>query len=138
MEAQVLAALSDAPGPVTAAWVHGRFGGDLAYTTVMTILTRLHAKRAVTRERAGRSFQWRAASDEAGLAALRMRRVLDAEADRGAVLARFVTTLSPDDERVLRDLLGLPEDGDMDGDMDSGMDGGMDSDTAGGAAGAEG
>ncbi|MEV7422560.1 BlaI/MecI/CopY family transcriptional regulator [Streptomyces sp. NPDC091212] len=111
LEAQVLGALRQAPGPVNAAWVRGRLGGGLAYTTVMTILTRLHAKHAVTRERAGRSFQWRAASDGAGLAALRMRKVLDAEADRGAVLAQFVTTLSPDDERLLRDLLGLPEDG---------------------------
>ncbi|WP_245703131.1 BlaI/MecI/CopY family transcriptional regulator [Streptomyces lushanensis] len=110
LESLVLAALRQAPGPVTAAWVQERLGGDLAYTTVMTILTRLQAKRAVTRERAGRSFEWRAASDEAGLAALRMRKVLDAEADREAVLARFVTALSADDERLLRDLLGLPED----------------------------
>ncbi|MFJ2115843.1 BlaI/MecI/CopY family transcriptional regulator [Streptomyces sp. NPDC087850] len=124
LEAQVLAALGQAPGPVTAAWVQGRLGGDLAYTTVMTILTRLHAKRAVTRERAGRSFEWRAASDEAGLAALRMRRVLDAEADREAVLARFVTTLSPDDERLLRDLLGFAEEGPPDGDRVDGGPGG--------------
>lgn len=88
-----------------------QLGGDLAYTTVMTILTRLQAKRAVTRERVGRFFEWCATSDEAGLAALRMRRVLDAESDREAVLARFVTTLSPDDERLLRDLLNLPEEG---------------------------
>ncbi|MEU0397689.1 BlaI/MecI/CopY family transcriptional regulator [Streptomyces sp. NPDC006208] len=105
LEAQVLAALRQAPGPVTAAWVQDRLGGDLAYTTVMTILTRLHAKGAVARERAGRSFEWTAVADEAGLAALRMRKVLDAEADREAVLASFVTALSARDERLLRDLL---------------------------------
>jgi predicted transcriptional regulator len=105
LEAQVLAALRQAPGAVTAAWVQDRLGGDLAYTTVMTILTRLHAKGAVTRERAGRSFAWTAVADEAGLAALRMRKVLDAEADREAVLASFVTALSARDERLLRDLL---------------------------------
>lgn len=44
-------------------------------------------------------------ADEAGLAALRMRKVLDGEPDRGAVLASFVTALSPDDERLLRALL---------------------------------
>ncbi len=92
-------------GPATAAWVQERLDGDLAYTTVMTILSRLLAKGAVTRERLGRAFVWQAASDEAGLAALRMRRVLDAEADREAVLASFVTALSPDDERLLRGLL---------------------------------
>ncbi|QDQ10247.1 BlaI/MecI/CopY family transcriptional regulator [Streptomyces spectabilis] len=106
LEAQVLAALHEAPGPVGAVWVQGRVGGDLAYTTVMTILTRLLAKGVVSRERAGRSFHWRSTADEAGLAALRMRKVLDSERDRGAVLASFVTTLSADDERLLRELLG--------------------------------
>jgi predicted transcriptional regulator len=105
LEAQVLAALRQAPGPVNAAWVQERLGGDLAYTTVMTILTRLHIKGAVARERAGRSFEWTPVADEAGLAALRMRKVLDAEADREAVLTSFVTALSPGDERLLRDVL---------------------------------
>lgn len=105
LEAQVLAALRQAPRPVNAAWVQERLGGDLAYTTVMTILTRLHIKGAVARERVSRSFEWTPVADEAGLAALRMRRVLDAETDRQAVLASFVTVLSPGDERLLRDLL---------------------------------
>ncbi|QEV16459.1 BlaI/MecI/CopY family transcriptional regulator [Streptomyces alboniger] len=106
LEQQVLAALHAARGPVSAAWVQERIGGDLAYTTVMTILTRLLAKNVVTRERAGRSFAWTPASDEAGLAAFRMRKVLDGESDREAVLASFVTTLTADDEQLLRELLG--------------------------------
>ncbi|KUF14902.1 BlaI/MecI/CopY family transcriptional regulator [Streptomyces silvensis] len=105
LEALVLASLREADEPVSAAWVKDRLGGDLAYTTVITILTRLLAKGAVTREREGRSFVWTAASDEAGLAAHRMRKVLDGESDREAVLARFVTALSRDDEQVLRELL---------------------------------
>ncbi|MFI1106165.1 BlaI/MecI/CopY family transcriptional regulator [Streptomyces melanogenes] len=105
LEAQVLAALRNAAGPVTAGWVRERIGGALAYTTVVTILSRLYAKQSVTRERAGRSFVWTPAADEAGLAALRMRKVLDGEPNRGAVLASFVTALSPDDERLLRALL---------------------------------
>lgn len=105
LEVQVLTALREADGPVAAGWVQERLGGDLAYTTVITILTRLLAKGAVTRERVGRSFVWTPASDEAGLAARRMRKVLDAERDRGAVLASFVSSLDPDDERLLRDLL---------------------------------
>ncbi|MEH0577930.1 MULTISPECIES: BlaI/MecI/CopY family transcriptional regulator [Streptomyces] len=106
LEALVLSALREAGRPATAGWVRERLGGDLAHTTVITILTRLLAKGAVTRERSGRSFAWLPASDEAGLAALRMRRVLDAERDRAAVLASFVTGLGPDDERLLRELLG--------------------------------
>ncbi|WP_416977550.1 BlaI/MecI/CopY family transcriptional regulator [Streptomyces sp. T028] len=106
LEALVLSVLGEAEEPVGAGWVQERLGGDLAYTTVITILTRLLAKGVVTRERAGRSFAWTPASDQAGLAAHRMRRVLDAETDREAVLASFVTGLGPDDERLLRELLG--------------------------------
>ncbi|WP_049581033.1 BlaI/MecI/CopY family transcriptional regulator [Streptomyces sp. SBT349] len=114
LEAQVLAVLRAAPGPVGAAWVRDRVAGGLAYTTVVTILSRLLVKGAVRREKAGRSFVWAPAADEAGLAALRMRRVLDGESDREAVLARFVTALSPDDERLLRCLLNHAEDPDDD------------------------
>lgn len=109
LEALVLSVLGEAEEPVSAGWVQERLGGDLAYTTVITILTRLLAKGVVTRERAGRSFVWTPASDQAGLAAHRMRRVLDAESDREAVLASFVTGLGPDDERLLRELLGRAE-----------------------------
>ncbi|MEV6563457.1 BlaI/MecI/CopY family transcriptional regulator [Streptomyces kronopolitis] len=112
LEAQVLAALHHAPGPAGAAWVRERLGGDLAYTTVMTILSRLHAKQAVTRERSGRAYLWSPAADEAGLAALRMRRVLDGEPDRDAVLTSFVSTLSAQDEQLLRALLDRAADED--------------------------
>lgn len=105
----MLNALREAPHPVGTAWVQERLGGSLAYTTVITILTRLLAKGAVARERSGRSFVWTPTDDVAGLAALRMRRVLDGESDRRAVLARFVTGLPPGDEQVLRELLERAE-----------------------------
>nr|WP_203631607.1 BlaI/MecI/CopY family transcriptional regulator [Streptomyces halstedii] len=109
MEAQVLSTLCGAGGPATAAWVQERLAG-VAYTTVMTILTRLQTKGAVERRREGRSFLWTPRSDGAGLAALRMRRVLDGESDREAVLASFLTALPPGDERLLRDLLSQAAD----------------------------
>ncbi|MEW1633103.1 BlaI/MecI/CopY family transcriptional regulator [Streptomyces sp. NPDC093801] len=105
LEVQVLAALGRAGEPVTAAWVQERIGGGIAYTTVMTILTRLQAKGAVVRERVGRSFRWTPVADGAGLAAIRMRKVLDGEQDREAVLTSFVTALPAGDEQLLRDLL---------------------------------
>ncbi|PBC78774.1 putative transcriptional regulator [Streptomyces sp. TLI_235] len=110
LEAQVLSVLREAPGPATAGWVQQRLEGGLAYTTVVTILSRLHAKKAVSRTRSGRSYHWRAA-DAAGLAALKMRRVLDSEADRDAVLASFVSALLPHDEVLLRALLDSASDG---------------------------
>lgn len=105
LEAAVLAALREAPGPASASWVQDRLGGGLAYTTVLTVLTRLLAKGTVRREKSGRSFAWTPVADEAGLAALRMRRVLDQETDREKVLSRFVTALPPGDEQLLRTLL---------------------------------
>ncbi|MGW1555256.1 BlaI/MecI/CopY family transcriptional regulator [Streptomyces sp. NPDC002144] len=110
LDSQMLAVLRTADARVTAAWVRERLGDDLAYTTVMTVLSRLLGKQSVSRRRQGRSFAWEAAGDEAGLAALRMRKVLDRERDRHAVPGRFVTALPADDERVLRDLLGRTAD----------------------------
>ncbi|OXM59714.1 BlaI/MecI/CopY family transcriptional regulator [Amycolatopsis vastitatis] len=105
LEAQVLAVLWKADGPLAPAEVRERLGADLAYTTVVTILSRLHEKGVAEREKLGRSFRYRAVDDEPGLAARRMTKVLDAEPDRDSVLARFVSSLSESDEHVLRELL---------------------------------
>lgn len=78
---------------------------ELAYTTVVTILSRLHAQGLVERYRTGRAYAYVAVTDTAKLAARKMRKVLDSENDRDAVLTRFVDDLSPDDERMLRELL---------------------------------
>ncbi|MGW4482924.1 BlaI/MecI/CopY family transcriptional regulator [Amycolatopsis sp. NPDC004368] len=105
LEAEVLGVLWDVGRPVSATEVQERLGGALAYTTVVTILSRLFEKGVATREKRGRSFAYRPVDDEPGLAARRMRKVLDAEADRPGVLARFVSNLSAEDEQLLRDLL---------------------------------
>lgn len=106
LEAAILGALQEAGEPLSAGQVRGRLGRELAYTTVVTILSRLHDKDVLTRHKAGRSYAYAPVADEPGLAARRMARVLDAEADREAVLARFVSGLSEDDEGLLRRLLG--------------------------------
>jgi predicted transcriptional regulator len=90
---------------MTAAEVQPLVDGDLAYTTVVTILSRLHDKGMAIREKQGRSFAYSPIEDETGLAARRMRKVLDAGPDRDGVLARFVSDLSDHDEQVLRALL---------------------------------
>ena len=105
LEAAALAVLQAAGKPLTPAEVRGSLEGGLAYTTVVTILSRLHAKGVLTRLRAGRAYCYAPVADEPGLAARRMRGVLDAEADREAVLARFVSGLSTADEQVLRRML---------------------------------
>ncbi len=106
LEAAALAVLQAAGSVLTPRQVRERLGGRLAYTTVVTILSRLHAKGVLTRVRSGRAYAYAPVADEAGLAARRMRGVLEAEHDRETVLARFVSGLSPADERLLRRMLG--------------------------------
>ena len=104
--------------PMTAGAVQRALGGTLAYSTVVTILSRLHAKGVLDRTPHGRAFAYTPVADEPGLAARRMRQVLDAETDRSRVLARFVSDLSDEDERLLRALLAQPapeSDTDQDG-----------------------
>jgi predicted transcriptional regulator len=106
LEAAVLAVLQDAGSPLSPGEVRERIGGSLAYTTVVTILSRLHAKGVLERHKAGRAFLYTPVADQPGLAARRMARVLDGEADRETVLARFVSGLSDRDEELLRQMLG--------------------------------
>jgi predicted transcriptional regulator len=109
LEAAALAVLQASSSPLTPGEVLDRLGGQLAYTTVVTILSRLHAKGVLTRLRSGRAYSYAPVADEPGLAARRMRGVLDAEADRQAVLTRFVSGLSPEDEDLLRRVLADPD-----------------------------
>jgi predicted transcriptional regulator len=102
----VLEALLAAPSAMTAGEVQQAVGGGLAYTTVLTILVRLHGKGALERERRGRAHAYRPVSDRAGLVARRMSQTLDESTDRDTVLARFVDDLSDADEALLRRLLG--------------------------------
>jgi predicted transcriptional regulator len=106
LEAAVLAVLQSAGSPLTPGQVRDRLGCGLAYTTVVTILSRLQAKGVLTRLKTGRAYTYAPVADEPGLAARRMQCVLDAQADRELVLARFVSGLSPADERLLRRMLG--------------------------------
>ena len=115
LEAAVLAVLQGAGAPLSPAEVRERIGGPLAYTTVVTILSRLHAKGVLERHKAGRAYLYSPVADEPGLAARRMARVLDGETDREAVLARFVSALSDSDEELLRRMLGDPGLGDAGG-----------------------
>jgi predicted transcriptional regulator len=108
LEAAVLAVLLEAGSALSPGEVRERIGGSLAYTTVVTILSRLHAKGVLERHKAGRAYLYAPVADQPGLAARRMARVLDGEADREAVLARFVSSLSDSDEELLRRMLGEP------------------------------
>ena len=131
LEAEILALLRAAGTPLSPGQVRDRLGagqvpgsalsgsalsasalsssalsaGALSYSTVVTIMSRLHAKGLLSRHRDGRAFVYTVV-DEASLAASRMSQALEVGRDHDAVLTRFVSGLSGRDTRLLRRLLG--------------------------------
>jgi predicted transcriptional regulator len=108
LEAEVLGILRAAGEPLSPAGVRERVTtgqqGALSYSTVVTIVSRLHDKGLLARQRVGRGFTY-TPLDEASLAASRMSQALGSGTDHDAVLSRFVSGLSGRDARLLRQLL---------------------------------
>ena len=105
LEAEVLGVLWDHDRALTPGEVAEVVGGDLAYTTIMTILARLWKKGLAERHQVGRAYAYSPTVSEADLAARRMHDTLDRTSDQAAVLSRFVSGLSRADARRLRKLL---------------------------------
>src|SRR3954447_25041707 len=105
LERAVMERLWAADGPVAATTLREELAGrGVALTTVHTVLTRLEQKGFVVHDAARpRRFTARGSREEH--AAELMHEVLGQAADRQAVLARFVGTVSEDEARLLRDLL---------------------------------
>jgi len=121
LEQEVLACLATADRPLTPGEVRTELGDQLAYTTIMTTLSRLHAKGAVSRLPAARGFAYELsggpAAAEASMTAHRMLQLLRGGQDRAGVLSRFVADLSAEDEELLTALLAeehRPSPGDRD------------------------
>ncbi|MFE4703499.1 BlaI/MecI/CopY family transcriptional regulator [Streptomyces sp. NPDC056738] len=111
-ETELLDLLQKAGTALTPGEVAERLGGELTYSSVVTILTRMHTKGLLTRTPRGRAYAYAPVTDDAGFAARRMRTVLEERPDREAVLARFADTLSDTDADLLRHLLGPEQDTD--------------------------
>ena len=91
--------------PASPGEAHQAVAPELAYTTVMTVLTRLWEKGRLERERQGRSFKYSPVRSEAEHRAQAMRSTLGSAADRAAVLSSFVDALEADDLDMLRTLV---------------------------------
>lgn len=78
----------------------------LAYTTVMTVMNRLHDKGLLRRRRDGRAWAYRAATSREAWAAASMGEALRAAKDRRGALLHFVADLGADEAEALRRLLG--------------------------------
>jgi len=110
LEAEVMGVLWQAGGPVSVREVVDRLNAQraapLAYTTVMTVLSRLAGKGILIREQQGRGFVYTpVVADTAEIA---VRGVLAEFGD--AALARFVerVELDPGLRARLRKLMGAP------------------------------
>lgn len=106
LEAEVLEVLwsSDADD-LTPAEVNAAMGDGLAYTTIMTILSRLWKKGLVDRARRGRAYAYRPLLSESDLAARKLTETLEGASDRRSVLAGFVGSLPATDVEALRRML---------------------------------
>jgi predicted transcriptional regulator len=105
LEAAVMDVLWSSEGPLTVRDVLERMPSqrNLAYTTVMTVLSNLHRKGMVDREAAGRAFSYRPTLSRQGAAAASLREILDASDDPRSVLLHFAETASEEESTVLRD-----------------------------------
>ena len=102
LESEIMHLVWGAEGPVSVRNVVDRLNArrreKLAYTTVMTVMTRLAEKGALTRVREGRGYQYEAAApDAAGLA---VRGVMQEFGD--AALAHFVEEARADPRALER------------------------------------
>lgn len=85
--------------------VAGQLDDRLAYTTVMTVLVRLHGKGLVSRRRAGRGYDYRPRISRTTYAARAMAATLGAASDPSEVLHQFVGEMSSREQDALRAIL---------------------------------
>lgn len=104
----MLDALWAATEPMTTGAVHEVVAADrrLAYTTVMTILTRLWEKGELTRHKQGRAYAYEPVVGREQRVAQRMQAVLGAAADHALALNAFADSLPDDQRAALRKALG--------------------------------
>ena len=105
LEDQIMAYVWVTGTPVTPTEVHQGVAPELAYTTVMTVLTRLWKKGMLSRQREGRAFAYEASETEATHRATKMHSTLHDAQDSSAVLSSFVESLTSAEAAQLRKIL---------------------------------
>lgn len=111
LERRVLDALWRRATPATVRDLQPAFP-EIAYTTLMTTLDRLHRKQVLTRTKAGRAFRYATLENRAEFSSRRATQTLLAAVDRGdrsatPVLSCFVDALGSHDEALLNELESL-------------------------------
>lgn len=107
LEARVMECLWAAEVPRTVRDVHTELAAErtLAYTTVMTVMDKLHRKGWLAREPVGRAYAYRPRQSMEHYTADLMNEALAASSDRGATLVAFLDQLSPAEWTALRSAL---------------------------------
>lgn len=112
LEYAVIGALWDL-GVASAREIHARVGepAGLVYTTVATVLDRLHAKGLVTRERVGKAFRYRPKVKRETLERARAKAVLDRllGSEPRPAMATLVDAFESKDPGLLDELARLVE-----------------------------
>jgi predicted transcriptional regulator len=105
LEHQLLTAIWKSDRGLTPAEALDALGGSIAYTTVLTVLTRLWQKDLLRRSRIGKAHRYEAAVSEADWVAGRMRAALEVASNHELAMSRFVGSLNAADAAALRALL---------------------------------
>lgn len=79
-----------------------------AYTTVLTVITNLHTKGFVGREKVGRAYRYFPLQTLEEATSRTLRQVLDASGDSAAVLMHFAQTVTDEEREVLNEYLSRP------------------------------
>jgi predicted transcriptional regulator len=99
-------AVWDAPAPVTGREVADSLTSrGLAYTTVLTVLTRLEKKGLLERDATARAHTYAAVGSRSDHVAVLMQQALGEAADRAAALQHFARSMSPGEADALRQAL---------------------------------
>lgn len=104
LEARIMECMWAAAGPRTVRDVHTELAIErtLAYTTVMTVMDKLHRKGWLEREPVGRAYAYRPRQSKERYTADLMTEALAASSDRGATLVAFLDQLTSAESKSLR------------------------------------
>lgn len=93
----------EAPAPLTGRQVaDALISRGLAYTTVLTVLTRLEKKGLLERDATSRAHTYTAVGSRSDHVTVLMQQALGEAADRNAALQHFARSVSPAEAEALR------------------------------------
>ncbi|MEV4218656.1 BlaI/MecI/CopY family transcriptional regulator [Nonomuraea sp. NPDC049725] len=89
------------PATVRDVLAHLRQERPIAYTTVMTVMDKLHTKGLLRREPVGRAYVYEVVSSKEAYTAEVMRASLAGSGNRAATLVHFLERLTPEEAKAL-------------------------------------